>query len=151
MLTRRAIALILIGAASTLVIPAVAEVSWSDSATFTLDMFCQDPSSTGLVWDDSLAFTLDMLCQDPSGTGMTFGDTGVFALQLPEVGDLNCDCAVDNFDIDSFVMALTSASHQPPFDDYYALYPDCNGMLADCNGDGSVNNFDIDYFVDLLT
>ena len=69
----------------------------------------------------------------------------------PGPGDMNCDFVVDNFDIDAFVLALTSADHAEPFDDYYALYPACNGMLADCNGDGSVNNFDIDPFVGLLT
>ena len=63
-------------------------------------------------------------------------------------GDLNCSGAVDNFDIDAFVLALTSA---PDFTAYYAVYPDCDATLADVNEDGSVNNFDIDPFVDLLT
>ena len=69
--------------------------------------------------------------------------------ELP--GDLNCDGVINNFDIDPFVLALTSAGHPTPCDDYYAVYPECDCMLADTNGDGSVNNFDIDPFVDLLT
>ena len=65
-------------------------------------------------------------------------------------GDMNCDGVRDNFDIDAFVLALTSAADDPPFDSYYAQYPDCEGMNADVNDDGSVNNFDIDAFVTFL-
>ena len=67
------------------------------------------------------------------------------------VGDLNCDGVVDNFDIDPFVLALTSAGHPIACDDYEAMYPACDCTLADVNGDGSVNNFDIDPVVELLT
>jgi hypothetical protein len=63
-------------------------------------------------------------------------------------GDLNCDGAVNGFDIDPFVLALTSA---PGFAAYHASYPDCDGMLADINCDGAVNGFDIDPFVQCLT
>ena len=66
------------------------------------------------------------------------------------LGDLNCDGAVDNFDIQAMMLAIMSAGHAPPFDDYLAVYPHCYGLLADINGDGSVNNFDIDPFVELL-
>lgn len=59
-------------------------------------------------------------------------------------GDLNCDDLVNAFDIDPFVLALTSA---PSFAAYYAVYPDCEAMLADVNCDGAVNVFDIDPFV----
>jgi len=59
-------------------------------------------------------------------------------------GDLNCDGAVNNFDIDPFVLALTNPTG------YGAAYPQCDRMLADCNGDGLVNNFDIDPFVKLI-
>jgi hypothetical protein len=63
-------------------------------------------------------------------------------------GDLNCDGAVNAFDIDPFVLALTSA---PGFEAYQAVFSSCEGMLADANGDGAVNAFDIDPFVRLLT
>jgi hypothetical protein len=60
-------------------------------------------------------------------------------------GDLNCDEAVNSYDIDPFVLALSYP------DAYLLAYPDCNLLLADCNGDGLVNAFDIDAFVTLLT
>jgi hypothetical protein len=59
-------------------------------------------------------------------------------------GDLNCDGAINAFDIDPFVLALTSHTG------YAAQFPYCDYMLADCNGDGLVNAFDIDPFVALL-
>jgi hypothetical protein len=64
------------------------------------------------------------------------------------LGDLNCDGAVNNFDITPFVLALTATP--PDYPEYYAVYPDCDHMLADVNGDGAVNNFDISPFVALL-
>ena len=74
-----------------------------------------------------------------------------FSWYAPLLGDVNCDGAFDNFDIDPFVLVLSSASEQPPFASYYAAFPACDPMLADVNGDGSVNNFDIDPFTQLLT
>jgi hypothetical protein len=60
-------------------------------------------------------------------------------------GDLNCDSAVNSFDIDPFVLALTNPT------EYAAAFPACDSMLADVNGDGAVNAFDVDPFVALLT
>ena len=62
-----------------------------------------------------------------------------------QVGDLNCDDAVNVFDIDPFVLALVDPSG------YAAQHPDCDVLLADTNYDGAVNVFDIDPFVTLLT
>jgi hypothetical protein len=59
-------------------------------------------------------------------------------------GDLNCDGAVNAFDIDPFVLALTNP------DGYAASFPLCDVLLADANGDGQVNVFDIDPFVEIL-
>jgi hypothetical protein len=64
---------------------------------------------------------------------------------LGHVGDLNCDGAIDAFDIDPFVLALTDPVA------YATAYPACYLNLADCNGDGKVDAFDIDPFVALLT
>jgi hypothetical protein len=61
-----------------------------------------------------------------------------------QTGDLNCDGAINAFDIDPFVLALTSP------ETYGELFPACDYMLADINGDGAVNAFDIDPFVELL-
>lgn len=63
-------------------------------------------------------------------------------IELP--GDANCDGRVDNFDIEPFVLGLTS-------DVNYALaFPDCPRSNADLDGDGLVTNFDIDPFVERL-
>ncbi|MBU0638523.1 MAG: hypothetical protein KKB50_06635 [Planctomycetes bacterium] len=62
-------------------------------------------------------------------------------------GDLNCDGLVNGFDIDAFVLLLNDVE---PYDDYYAVYPNCQHMSADVNLDGAVNGFDIDAFVLLL-
>ncbi len=68
-----------------------------------------------------------------------------FAGPLLLLGDLNCDGALNAFDVDPFVLALTDP------DGYGAAYPACDRLLADVNGDGEVNAFDIDAFVGLLT
>jgi hypothetical protein len=60
-------------------------------------------------------------------------------------GDLNCDGAVNGYDIDPFVLALTDPAA------YGEQFADCDYMLADCNQDGAVNGYDIDPFVSLLT
>lgn len=60
-------------------------------------------------------------------------------------GDLNCDGAINPFDIDPFILALTDPAA------YANAHPNCNYMLADVNGDGAVNPFDIDPFIAVLT
>jgi hypothetical protein len=61
------------------------------------------------------------------------------------IGDLNCDAAVNAFDMDPFVLALTDPAR------YATAYPECSWLRADVNGDGQVNLYDIDPFLDLLT
>jgi len=63
----------------------------------------------------------------------------------PVLGDLNCDGAVNVFDIDPFVLALTDPAG------YALAFPACDVMNGDTNQDGDVNVFDIDPFVALLT
>ena len=101
-------------------------------------------------------FELSGSIGQPDAGAMTGGDytlVGGFwpAPSAHQLGDLNCDGEVNLFDIDPFVLALTSASNPDPFDDYYAVHPDCDPLLADIDGDGSVKLFDIDPFVELLT
>jgi hypothetical protein len=72
-------------------------------------------------------------------------DIGADEFGAPGAGDLNCDGAVNVFDIDPFVLALTDAAG------YAGQYPTCNRDLADLNRDGLVNAFDIDPFVSRLT
>jgi hypothetical protein len=88
----------------------------------------------------------------PGNTGGVFGTgdwvrltANMCTCQVPHIsGDLNCDGAVNTFDIDPFVLALTSPAA------YAAQFSYCDYTLADCNGDGLVNAFDIDPFVALL-
>ncbi len=61
------------------------------------------------------------------------------------VGDLNCDGAIDVFDVDPFVAALSDPLG------YAQQYPDCNVFNADCNGDAAVNFEDINAFIALLS
>jgi hypothetical protein len=72
------------------------------------------------------------------------GTLGSTAVIPAATGDMNCDGAINNFDINPFVLALTNPAA------YYAQHPDCNLMNGDCNCDGAVNNFDINPFVSLL-
>ncbi len=60
-------------------------------------------------------------------------------------GDVNCDGAIDAFDIEPFVMALSDPNG------YAARYPGCKRMNADIDGDGAVDAFDIEPFIALLT
>ncbi|MGE0479548.1 MAG: hypothetical protein AB7Q17_03645 [Phycisphaerae bacterium] len=59
--------------------------------------------------------------------------------------DMNCDGAINNFDIDAFVLALTDPVA------YAAAFPACNVLNADIDDNCLVNNFDIDSFVACLT
>ncbi len=67
----------------------------------------------------------------------------VVAAPFP-AGDMNCDGAVDNGDIDGFVLALTDPGA------YAAAFPNCDIAGGDVNGDGAVDNGDIDAFVACL-
>lgn len=59
--------------------------------------------------------------------------------------DSNCDEAIDGFDIDAFVMALTNQAL------YESTYPECSYLCNnDINDDGAVDGFDIDLFVACL-
>jgi hypothetical protein len=59
-------------------------------------------------------------------------------------GDMNCDCRVDFFDIDPFLLALFDQAA------YAAQFPGCDVMHADVNADGNVDFFDIDAFLAAL-
>lgn len=66
-------------------------------------------------------------------------------------GDANCDGAVDFFDIDAFVAALTGEAAWQSFLTNSGYATDCPYSNNDANGDGGVDFFDIDPFVTLLT
>jgi hypothetical protein len=62
----------------------------------------------------------------------------------PRKGDMNCDDAVDGFDIDPFFLALAAP------DLYQQQFPDCDFMNGDINGDQAMDGFDIEPFFKLL-
>ncbi len=64
-------------------------------------------------------------------------------LNLP--GDMNCSGAVNFYDINPFVLALSNP------DAYEEAFPDCPIENGDINQDGLVNFYDINPFVALLT
>jgi hypothetical protein len=67
-----------------------------------------------------------------------------------QLGDTNCDGAVNSFDIDPFILGLTDfASWDAEFGSG-GLGCDA-GCVLDCNQDGAVNSFDIDPFILILT
>jgi len=113
--------------------------------------------ANGPSWHPALSGNARFVAFTSSATNLVEGDTnGVEDAFVHEFrtcaefgfkpGDANCDGAVNNFDIDPFVLALVDAGR-------YALeHLTCDALCtADCNGDGLVNNFDIDPFVRLLT
>lgn len=63
---------------------------------------------------------------------------------IPLRGDMNCSGAIDNEDIDPFVLAIVNRTA------YEAAWPECSYMLADLTRDGLVDNEDIDPFVEAL-
>ncbi|MFH1749072.1 MAG: right-handed parallel beta-helix repeat-containing protein [Planctomycetota bacterium] len=74
-------------------------------------------------------------------------DMGAYEYGSRPYGDMNCDGIVNAYDIDGFIMAVSS---YPDFAAYYERYPDCDPLLADAHGDGIVNAYDIDPFIDLV-
>jgi len=66
------------------------------------------------------------------------------AYVAPVLGDLNCDGALNAFDIEPFILALANPTN------YAKRYPQCHRSLADINGNGVVNASDLKRFVLLL-
>lgn len=134
---------------------------WSHSIsdgmlTWSTSTYDVDPNANALRWSTLYNFRFD--ADVPPTDGHV--EVGLFRPGTPEsvsglisvpdaptvvLGDTNCDGVVNNFDIDSFVLAITDP------DSYAAQYPDCDINAADVNQDGDVNNFDIDPFVALIS
>jgi hypothetical protein len=105
----------------------------------------------GVSWNQQSDIRFVAIAQKPRPLGYV-GPMEVYNAKMATwpfmpswTGDLNCDGAINNFDIDPFVLALTNENG------YKSQYPNCNRLLADVNNDGLVDNFDIDPFVRLLT
>ncbi|MCH8804544.1 MAG: PQQ-dependent sugar dehydrogenase [Planctomycetes bacterium] len=65
-------------------------------------------------------------------------------IRISEIGDMNCDGAVNGADIDPFFLALGNPVA------YAAQFPNCCPLLGDMNRDGALNGADIDPFFDCL-
>ncbi|MBL8880432.1 MAG: hypothetical protein JNG88_15065 [Phycisphaerales bacterium] len=127
----------------------VLEPDWeSPSEQFYLPLYPTSPqddfgtiqSSPGLIADNGDAwFTWD---------NSTFPRQAHLAVLKPLLrGDMNNDRAINNFDIDAFVFAL---SNLPDYAAAYNIPEDAAIIIGDINEDGVLNNFDIDPFVMLL-
>ncbi len=103
--------------------------------------------SDHLPLTDEMRFRLGI--SDNPNNSVTEAGIDAFKLRVPvcpshSSGDMNCDGAVDAFDVEPFIQALTDPAG-------YALqYPACNLVQADINGDGAVDAFDIEPFINLL-
>ncbi|TWT39991.1 hypothetical protein RAS1_43820 [Phycisphaerae bacterium RAS1] len=75
--------------------------------------------------------------------GSVSGSAYIFRAGAPR-GDMNCDCAANVLDINSFVLALLDPA------DYAALHPFCRIEAGDINGDGRADVLDINDYVALL-
>lgn len=120
---------------------------------YTLDWYTIDGG--GEMWSTGGDYELSGTIGQADTGIMTGGDYELSGGFWPvagapqwQPGDLNCDGAVNNFDITPFVNALTATP--PDYPEYYTAYPNCDRDLADINGDGRVDNFDITPFVALL-
>ncbi len=97
--------------------------------------------SAGAVYSPSRESAL--LFGGQNGTAL-LADTWELASQTATQGDLNCDCRIDAFDIEPFIVALVDPAG------YVQSYPSCSRDLADLNNDGRVDVFDIEPFAEVL-
>lgn len=75
----------------------------------------------------------------------SYADNRVTITVVYPPADMNCDAAVNVFDVATFIMALLDPAA------YQTQYPACNLMNADMNGDGCLNGADIQPFVRVVT
>ncbi|MFH1419169.1 MAG: FG-GAP repeat protein [Planctomycetota bacterium] len=88
------------------------------------------------------------LCDIVNGTSFDTDGNGVPDECVTAVlGDLDCSGGFDIDDVAPFVMVLVG---EPPYADYYDLYPACNHLNGDMNGDQTVDGEDIYSFIDSL-
>jgi len=108
-----------------------------------VDMGAREVPNDALI--DCNANGIDDLCDVLSGTSLDEnGNTVPDECEGP--GDLNCDGAVDFFDINAFVLYLLN------FPVWQTTYAGCHAVNGDINGDGVYPSFtDINPFVTLLS
>ncbi len=81
-------------------------------------------------------------CDILDGASDVDGDAVLDACE--QLGDMNCDGAINASDIDGFVLAVVDPAA------YEAQFPLCDVQRADTSGDTAVNAGDIDNFVTLV-
>jgi hypothetical protein len=100
--------------------------------TVTVAAISEDSSATGIGGDQA------------DNSASSSGAAYVFTICPLFGGDMNCDCAVDPFDVEPFVQALLDP------DGYAAAHPGCDILNADLQPDGNVDAGDAQAFVGLL-
>jgi hypothetical protein len=124
-------------------------ITWSSPETYA-----ENQQSNALRWGTMYNFWFDIDAAPTEGEV----ELGLFrpgtptsvmvAIQAPDgassAGDMNCDGAVDAFDIEPFITALTDPNA------YATQYPGCDINNGDINGDGAVDAFDIEPFIQVL-
>jgi hypothetical protein len=125
-------------------------VAWYEGERQVLTFDVGEPSTPVLLANAPVPGGQDAVLVDGRYVYVTGGEgansgVGLAIIEMPAMpGDLNCDGAINGYDIDPFVLALTDPAG------YAAAFSGCDLMAADCNGDGAVNGYDIDPFVALL-
>lgn len=106
--------------------------------TFTVMTY---PSRTGNF------VAVNVPCPPGFGVSVIVLDTSVVVEIVPpaaSLGDMNCDCVVNFFDIEPFTLALIDSAA------YLEQYGPCDPAKADVNADTDVDAGDIQGFIDLL-
>ncbi|MBL8880569.1 MAG: hypothetical protein JNG88_15760 [Phycisphaerales bacterium] len=120
-------------------------------AAFTLRWHSIDGGGSTFV-SSSSCFRLSGTIGQPDASGITaVGPMAVRGgfwtdalVEAVQIGDVNCDGDINNFDIDPFVVAIVDPVG------YSIAFPGCDIFRADVNRDGVIDNFDIDAFVRLV-
>jgi lysophospholipase L1-like esterase len=97
-----------------------------------------------VAWGDNTYGQCELPSPNSGFVAIAAGGTQSLALKAGR-GDLNCDGAVNAFDIEGLVLALLDPAG------YAQRYPTCDLNLADLNGDGAVDAFDIEPFIELMS
>lgn len=130
----------------------VTGIAWSGAHVYVVDdsrtltvLDARDPAAPSKRAEFALAAVPTDVVVVGGQICVATGDAGLVALSWSFAGDMNCDGAVNNLDIDAFILAISDPAG------YRVAAPTCSERNADANGDGRVDNFDIEAFVGLLT
>lgn len=140
-----------IGSANTFNVAGTREVECETLNGYWTD----DPNAVGAcdLPGCDCSFVNEAACTAAGGTWCGAG-THCTAAMRSCLGDANCDCSVDFFDIDPFVVAIASADDPDAWETWLTnngYSPTCGYYeVNDINADGHVNTYDQDPFITLL-